>query len=92
VVCVENNDKSEQQPISKENTLAALTDSFAEAHEYLDEIRAQALTRDADFFGQKTTRRGILIWFDTHMGEHLGQATAYARMNGIVPPWSAEQK
>lgn len=85
---VEDNDKGEQQPISKEKTLAALTASFAEAHKYLDEVRAQALTRDAEFFGQKTTRRGVLIFLDTHMGEHLGQAIAYARMNGIVPPWS----
>jgi uncharacterized damage-inducible protein DinB len=85
---IEDNDKGEQQPISKDKTLAALTESFAEAHKYLDEVRAQALTRDADFFGQKTTRRGILIFLDTHTGEHLGQAIAYARMNGIVPPWS----
>jgi peptidylprolyl isomerase len=85
---IEDNDKGELQPIGKEKTLAALTASFAEAHKYLDEVRAQALTRDAEFFGQKTTRRGVLIFLDTHMGEHLGQAIAYARMNGIVPPWS----
>jgi hypothetical protein len=36
----------------------------------------------------KTTRRGILVFPDAHVGEHLGQAIAYARMNGIVPPWS----
>ncbi len=89
---IEDNDKGEQQPIDKQKTLAALTEAFAEAHKYLDEVRAQALTRDAEFFGQKTTRRGILIFLDTHMGEHLGQAIAYARMNGIVPPWSAGQK
>jgi uncharacterized damage-inducible protein DinB len=85
---IEDNDKGEQQPISKQKTLAALTESFAAAHQYLDSVPARALTRDADFFGQKTTRRGILIFLDTHMGEHLGQAIAYARMNGIVPPWS----
>jgi hypothetical protein len=54
---IEDNDKGEQQSISKEKTLAALTGSFAEAHKYLDEVRAQELTRDAEFFGQKTTRR-----------------------------------
>jgi hypothetical protein len=27
-----------------------------------------------------------------HAGEHLGQQIAYARMNGIVPPWSAPAK
>lgn len=85
---LDENGKIEQWPISKEKTVAALTDTFAEIHKYLDDIRAQALTRDMEFFGQKTTRRGILVWLDTHMGEHLGQAIAYARMNGIVPPWS----
>ena len=24
-----------------------------------------------------------------HDNEHMGQLIAYARMNGIVPPWSA---
>jgi hypothetical protein len=24
----------------------------------------------------------------THAHEHLGQSIAYARMNGVVPPWS----
>ena len=75
-------------PINKEKTLKALTETFGEIHAYLDDVRAHALTRDMEFFGQKTTRRGILIWLDTHMGEHLGQAIAYARMNGITPPWS----
>ena len=84
----DDNDKAEQQPISKEKTLAALTASFAAAHQYLDSVPARGLTRDAEFFGQKTTRRGILIFLDSHIGEHLGQAIAYARMNGIVPPWS----
>ncbi|MGA3234696.1 MAG: hypothetical protein ABSG03_00220 [Bryobacteraceae bacterium] len=84
--------KGEQQAISKEKTLAALTGSFAEAHKYPDEVRAQAPTGDAEFFGQKTTRHGVLIFLDTHVGEHLGQAIAYARMNGIVPPWSAGQQ
>ena len=65
-----------------------MTETFAEIHKYLDDVRAQQLTRDMNFFGQKTTRRGILVWLDTHMGEHLGQAIAYARMNGIAPPWS----
>ena len=42
----------------------------------------------AGFFGTPTTRRGIFVNMDVHIAEHLGQAIAYARMNGIVPPWS----
>jgi uncharacterized damage-inducible protein DinB len=85
---IEENGTIEARPISKEKTIASLTETFAEIHAYLDQVRAQSLTLDMNFFGQKTTRRGILVWLDTHMGEHLGQAIAYARTNGITPPWS----
>ena len=34
------------------------------------------------------TARGLLTAALRHAGEHLGQTIAYARVNGIVPPWS----
>jgi uncharacterized damage-inducible protein DinB len=36
----------------------------------------------------QVTARRFLYFKSDHNGEHLGQAIAYARMNGIVPPWS----
>jgi len=36
-------------------------------------------------FNRQTTVRGSFIAIT---GEHLGQAIAYARMNGVVPPWT----
>lgn len=39
--------------------------------------------------GEKSTLRGVFLRLGIHANEHLGQAVAYARMNGIVPPWSA---
>jgi len=30
----------------------------------------------------------VLFQLIAHMNEHLGQSIAYARMNGVVPPWS----
>jgi hypothetical protein len=27
-----------------------------------------------------------------HLGEHLGQSIAYARMNGVRPPWTPATK
>ena len=38
--------------------------------------------------GQHTTYEGSLLIISGHMHEHLGQLIAYARINGIVPPWS----
>ena len=80
--------KKEASPATKEQVLAALTESFAAIHRALDRARANTLTRPADLFGTATTTNGALIDLETHMAEHLGQAIAYARMNGIVPPWS----
>jgi uncharacterized damage-inducible protein DinB len=38
--------------------------------------------------GRELSQRRILIIVETHMHEHLGQSIAYARMNGVTPPWS----
>jgi uncharacterized damage-inducible protein DinB len=32
----------------------------------------------------------MLIFIVPHIAEHLGQAIAYARVLGVVPPWSAD--
>ena len=39
-------------------------------------------------FGRDMTKQAavMLILEDQH--EHLGQSIAYARTNGVVPPWS----
>ena len=39
-------------------------------------------------FGQPSTYRRVLLLMTTHCHEHLGQQIAYARANGVVPPWS----
>jgi uncharacterized damage-inducible protein DinB len=40
------------------------------------------------FGGNEQTERQVLSLILNHMHEHLGQSIAYARSNGIVPPWS----
>jgi hypothetical protein len=40
--------------------------------------------------GGTITQRGMLLVIIPHIAEHLGRAIAYARFNGIVPPWSAD--
>lgn len=42
------------------------------------------------FGGRQATMREIMFFLDTHEHEHLGQMIAYARMNGITPPWTEE--
>jgi uncharacterized damage-inducible protein DinB len=48
-----------------------------------------ALDDPTTMFGRETTKRAVLLLLATHAHEHLGQAIAYTRMNGVTPPWSA---
>jgi uncharacterized damage-inducible protein DinB len=40
------------------------------------------------FFGKPVVADGVFLRILLHDNEHMGQSIAYARMNGIVPPWS----
>ena len=40
------------------------------------------------FFGQDAAADGVFLRLLLHDNEHMGQSIAYARTNGIVPPWS----
>lgn len=83
---IAKNAAAEKHLPAKEQILAQLTQSFADVRKAMETGRG--LNRELPFFGQPTTKRGIFTILDTHIAEHLGQAIAYARMNGIVPPWS----
>jgi uncharacterized damage-inducible protein DinB len=56
------------------------------------------LLNDADadklqkMFGRDNTVRGSFLAITGHLGEHLGQLIAYARMNGVVPPWTEKSQ
>jgi hypothetical protein len=50
------------------------------------------LEKKHDFFGREVTTRQIYMVVLDHFSEHLGQSIAYARMNGVTPPWSKEDK
>jgi uncharacterized damage-inducible protein DinB len=43
------------------------------------------------FGGREVTQRQLMLIILNHMHEHLGQSIAYARSNGVTPPWSEEQ-
>jgi uncharacterized damage-inducible protein DinB len=90
---IEQNGKSEQEPASKEKILGMLAESFAGVRQAMEGVRSTSvLTRDVDFFGTPAPLGGVLASIDTHIAEHLGQLIAYARVNGIVPPWSQPAK
>ena len=74
----------------KPKILQALKDSFAHFRQAIAALNDADADKPQKMFGQQTTVRGSFIMITGHTGEHLGQSIAYARANGIVPPWTEE--
>jgi hypothetical protein len=66
----------------------ALTSSYAALKQALAGLSNADLNTNVKLFGRDTSKQGgtLMLLMDQH--EHLGQSIAYARTNGIVPPWS----
>ena len=76
-----------------EKTITKKDAVLAELRRSFDHLRASAnnvkdLEKPVKMFGNQTSQRGVLVTMLSHLHEHLGQSVAYARMNGVVPPWS----
>ena len=78
----------EKQKLDPAATTAALERSFAHLLKVMDETPDSKLTERVKFFGQDMSAQRLWVATTTHLHEHLGQAIAYARMNGVTPPWS----
>jgi uncharacterized damage-inducible protein DinB len=48
------------------------------------------LERKVKIYDRDATVDGIYLRIIIHDNEHMGQLIAYARMNGVVPPWSKQ--
>jgi uncharacterized damage-inducible protein DinB len=82
----------EKSLTKKADIQKALAASFDHVKAALTATSDADLDKPAEFFGMKTTVRGGYLLVVSHVHEHLGQSIAYARTNGIVPPWSAKQQ
>ena len=76
-----------------EKSVTRKADVIAELRRSFEHLRnvvntTSDLERSVKMFGNQTTRRGVLVTILSHLHEHLGQSIAYARMNGVIPPWS----
>lgn len=88
---VRNNEEREKTITAKDKIVADLEASFREVQASLETATDADLSKSIDFFGEQTTPRADYLSILEHVSEHLGQSIAYARMNGIVPPWSRGQ-
>lgn len=71
---------------------AAIVKLLRESAEYarsamtnLPDAKVDGSTR---LYGRSVPGWAVMLQLVAHMNEHLGQSIAYARSNGVVPPWS----
>ena len=66
----------------------ALTSSYAAVKTALAGLSDGDLKAPVKIFGMDSTKQGAAMMLLSDQHEHLGQSIAYARSNGVVPPWS----
>jgi uncharacterized damage-inducible protein DinB len=78
----------EKRTASKAAAIAELEKSFAFVKKSLAATSGDKLAQPVSMFGMSLTSQKAWIMATTHLHEHLGQLIAYARSNGVAPPWS----
>jgi uncharacterized damage-inducible protein DinB len=76
----------------KAKVVQALKESFAHFRSAIVALNEADADKPQKMFNRSTTLRGSFIAITGHFGEHLGQSIAYARVNGVVPPWTEESQ
>jgi uncharacterized damage-inducible protein DinB len=66
----------------------ALKASYLNLEKAITGLSDKDLQTPVKLFGRDMTKLGALMLILEDQHEHLGQSIAYARSNGVVPPWS----
>jgi uncharacterized damage-inducible protein DinB len=72
---------------TKPEVIRWLKRSFDAVRDAHTGIKAAELQRKVKVNGRDSTVDGMYLRIIVHANEHMGQMVAYARMNGIAPPW-----
>jgi uncharacterized damage-inducible protein DinB len=71
-----------------EKMQAALKTSYANLQKTIEGLSDSDLKAPVKLFGKEMTKEGAIRYLFGDQHEHLGQSIAYARTNGVIPPWS----
>jgi uncharacterized damage-inducible protein DinB len=80
---------AETMVTEKVQVIAYLRRSSEHLRRALANITESDLQAPTTMFGQRTSLGNVYLFGVAHVHEHLGQLIAYARQNGVVPPWSS---
>ena len=79
----------EKEVTTKEEAIMVLKESIELTQTALKGISAEQMGEEIDWFdGSKKPKLSMVMVVNDHAQEHLGQLIAYARSQGVVPPWS----
>jgi uncharacterized damage-inducible protein DinB len=84
-----NGPKWDGKTTDKAAIKATLEKSFEHVAAVVKDLPDADLDKKVNFFGREVTERSVLMGLIGHLNEHMGQEVAYARSNGVTPPWSA---
>ncbi len=79
----------EKKIVSKPEILAYLRRSLEAVKTARSQLKPGDLQRRVMIYGEPVNVDGMYLRIICHDNEHMGQLIAYARINGVVPPWSA---
>jgi uncharacterized damage-inducible protein DinB len=82
---------SSESKADKKMALEMMEKSFSVIKESTAQFTEEDLNKEIEAFGMKFSVRNFMVTMIAHLHEHLGQSIAYARMNGVTPPWSAQE-
>ena len=83
-------DGFETSTTDKAKIIQQLDQSFAYAEASVQAMTNAEFARPEKKLGPDANSGDVVYILVTHNHEHFGQSIAYARMNGITPPWTLE--
>jgi uncharacterized damage-inducible protein DinB len=78
----------EKSTTDKTKIIDVLNQSFDYAEKSIANMSEADMSKPLNFQGFNSVG-AVVFHIVAHAHEHLGQSIAYARMNGVVPPWTA---
>ena len=72
----------------KAQVVALLCRSAEHVRAVVRRVPEAQLGRPTVLYGRRVPQWAVLFQLVAHMDDHLGQSIAYARVAGVVPPWS----
>jgi uncharacterized damage-inducible protein DinB len=80
----------EKSTTDKAKIIEQLNKSFASAIASVQAMSNADFAKAEKKLGPDANDGDVVYILVTHAHEHLGQSIAYARQNGVIPPWTAE--